>query len=79
MASAATSPANDSQTRRTLTRTWPPTYTTLTDLEAVFRSPKSDLGLRPIQHRKPARAEGHLCIAGITYQAVQVVGGNRCG
>ena len=36
------------------------TYTTLTDLEAVFRSLKSELGLRPIHHRKPVRAEGHL-------------------
>ena len=34
------------------------TYTTLTDLEAVFRSLKSELGLRPIYHRKPVRAEG---------------------
>ena len=33
-----------------------------TDLEAVFRSLKSELGLRPIHHRKPVRAEGHLFI-----------------
>ena len=33
------------------------TYTTRTDLEAVFRSLKSELGLRPIHHRKPVRAE----------------------
>ena len=49
------------------------TYTTLTDLEAVFRSLKSELGLRPIHHRKPVRAEGHLFITVIAYQAVQVV------
>ena len=30
------------------------TYTTLTDVEAVFRSLKSELGLRPIYHHKPA-------------------------
>ena len=36
------------------------TYFTLTDLEAVFRSLKSELGLRPIYHHKPIRAEGHL-------------------
>ena len=36
------------------------TYTTLTDVEAVFRSLKSELGLRPIYHRKPRRADGHL-------------------
>ena len=49
------------------------TYTTLTDLEAVFRSLKSELGLRPIHHRKPVRAEGHLFIAVVAYQAVQVI------
>ena len=30
------------------------TYVTLTDLEAVFRSLKSELGLRPIFHQKEA-------------------------
>ena len=49
------------------------TYTTLTDLEAVFRSLKSELGLRPIHHRKPVRAEGHLFITVVAYQAVQVI------
>ena len=49
------------------------TYTTLTDLEAVFRSLKSELGLRPVHHRKPVRAEGHLFITVVAYQAVQVV------
>jgi hypothetical protein len=49
------------------------TYTALTDLEAVFRSLKSELGLRPIHHRKPVRAEGHLFITVIACQAVQVV------
>ena len=33
------------------------TYFTLTDLEAVFRSLNSELGLRPIYHHKPTRAE----------------------
>ena len=49
------------------------TYTLLTDLEAVFRSLKSELGLRPIHHRKPRRAEGHLFITVIAYQLVQVI------
>ena len=44
-----------------------------TDLEAVFRSLKSELGLRPIYHRKPLRAEGHLFITVIAYQLVQVI------
>ena len=39
------------------------TYITLTDIEAVFRSLKSELGLRPIYHQKPIRAEGHLLSA----------------
>ena len=49
------------------------TYTTLTDVEAVFRSLKSELGLRPVFHRKSERAEGHLFITVIAYQAVQVI------
>ena len=35
------------------------TYVLLTDLEAVFRSLKSELGLRPIYHWKPLRSEAH--------------------
>ena len=38
------------------------TYTMLTDLEAVFRSLKSELGLRPIYHPREDRVEGHLFI-----------------
>jgi len=49
------------------------TYTMLTDLEAVFRSLKSELGLRPIYHHKEDRTEGHLFITVLAYQAVQAV------
>ena len=49
------------------------TYTMLTDLEAVFRSLKSELGLRPIYHQKEDRAEGHLFITVLAYQAVQLL------
>lgn len=49
------------------------TYIMLTDLEAVFRSLKSELGLRPIYHHKEHRAEGHLFITVLAYQAVQVL------
>ena len=49
------------------------TYFMLTDCEAVFRSLKSELGLRPIYHHKPIRAEGHLFITVIAYQLVQVI------
>ena len=49
------------------------TYTMLTDLEAVFRSLKSELGMRPVYHHKEERAEGHLFITVLAYQAVQAI------
>jgi len=49
------------------------TYIMLTDLEAVFRSLKSELGLRPIYHQTSCRAEGHLFITVLAYQCVQAV------
>ena len=49
------------------------TYFMLTDLEAVFRSLKSELGLRLIYHHKPIRAEGHLFITVLAYRLVQVI------
>ncbi len=49
------------------------TYVQLTDLEAVFRSLKSELGLRPIYHWKPRRAEAHLFVTVLAYQLVQVI------
>jgi transposase len=49
------------------------TYTMLTDLEAVFRSLKSELGLRPIFHHKEARTDGHLFISVLAYQLVQTL------
>ena len=49
------------------------TYVMLTDLESVFRSLKSELGLRPIYHRTDRRTEGHLFITVLAYQVVQVI------
>ena len=49
------------------------TYTMLTDLEAVFRSLKSELGLRPIFHKTQNRSDGHLFIIVIAYQLVQTI------
>jgi transposase len=49
------------------------TYTMLTDLEAVFRGLKSELGLRPIYHHKEERTEGHLFITVLAYQLVQAI------
>ena len=48
-------------------------YIMLTDLEAVFRSLKSELGLRPIFHHKQVRSDGHLFITVLAYQLVQVI------
>ena len=45
----------------------------LTGLEAVFRSLKSELGLRQIYHQTAERTEGHLFITVLAYQAVQVL------
>jgi len=41
--------------------------------ESVFRSLTSELGLRPIDHHKERRADGHLFISVIAYQAIQVL------
>lgn len=49
------------------------TYTMLTDLEAVFRSLKSELGLRPIYHRLENRVNGHIFITLLAYHAVQTL------
>jgi transposase len=49
------------------------TYTLLTDLEAVFRSLKSELGLRPVFHHKEQRVDGHLFITVLAYQCVQLI------
>ncbi len=48
-------------------------YMMLTDLEAVFRSLKSELGLRPVYHLKEQRADGHLFISVLAYQCVQLI------
>jgi len=49
------------------------TYSMLTDLESVFRSLKSELGMRPVYHHKEDRCDGHLFITVLAYQAVQVI------
>ncbi len=47
--------------------------TMLTDLEAVFRSLKSELGLRPIYHQKEERVNGHIFITLLAYHVVQTL------
>src|ERR1700692_1134614 len=39
----------------------------LTNLESVFRSLKTDLGLRPVFHQIDRRVEGHLFITVMAY------------
>jgi transposase len=51
------------------------TYTMLTDLEAVFRSLKSELGLRPVYHQIADRVSGHLFITVLAYHLVHAI---RC-
>ena len=49
------------------------TYIMLTDLESVFRSLKSELGLRPIHHHKSDRGDSHMFITVLAYQCVQLI------
>ena len=49
------------------------TYTTLTNLESVFRSLKTDLGLRPVFHQVDRRVEGHLFISVLAYHFVHTL------
>ena len=49
------------------------TYVTLTDLEAVFRSLKSELGLRPVYHHKTDRVSAHLFISVLAYHLVHTI------
>ena len=45
----------------------------LTDLEAVFRSLKSELGLRPVHHQIARRVSGHLFITVLAYHLVHAI------
>jgi len=51
-------------------------YVQLTQIEAVFRSLKSDLGIRPIYHRLESRVDAHILIAFLAY-CLQVTLKNR--
>lgn len=46
------------------------TYIMLTEIEATFRSLKTDLGLRPVYHHKEDRVTGHLFITLLAYHLV---------
>lgn len=45
----------------------------LTDLEAVFRSLKSELGMRPVFHQIAERVSGHLFISVLAYHLVHSI------
>ncbi len=49
------------------------TYTMLTNLEAVFRSLKSELGMRPVHHQIADRVSGHLFITVLAYHLVHTI------
>ncbi|MDP1647817.1 MAG: IS1634 family transposase [Rubrivivax sp.] len=49
------------------------TYIMLTELESVFRSLKTDLGLRPVFHQVDRRVEGHLFISVLAYHFVHTL------
>jgi len=49
------------------------TYIMLTDLEAVFRALKSELGLRPVYHHKTGRVDAHLFISVLAYHFVHTL------
>jgi transposase len=51
-------------------------YVQLTHIEAVFRSLKSELGIRPIYHRLERRVDAHILIAFLAY-CLQVTLKNR--
>ena len=49
------------------------TYIMLTDIEAAFRSMKSELGMRPVYHQIQDRVEGHLWITLLAYHLVHTI------
>jgi hypothetical protein len=51
-------------------------YVQLTQIEAVFRTLKSDLGIRPIYHHLQQRIDAHILIAFLAY-CLQVTLKNR--
>lgn len=60
---------NTSMDNKTLWKT----YTTLTDLEAVFRTLKTELGLRPIFHKTDSRVDAHLFITLLAYTIIHTI------
>jgi hypothetical protein len=49
------------------------TYNMLTDIENAFRCLKTELGLRPIHHRKESRSDAHLFISVLAYHLLHTI------
>lgn len=49
------------------------TYTTLTEIEAAFRSLKSELGMRPVYHQLENRIDGHIFISILAYHLLHTI------
>jgi hypothetical protein len=54
-------------------------YMQLTQAEAAFRTAKSDIGLRPVYHRKTESVEAHLLVCFFEPGAVEVFGNVDAG
>ncbi len=48
-------------------------YTTLTEVEAAFRSLKTELGFRPVYHQKDKRVDAHLFISLLAYHLLHTI------
>jgi hypothetical protein len=48
-------------------------YNTIREVEATFRSLKSDLNLRPVHHQNDERIEAHLYLTMLAYQLVNTI------
>ena len=48
-------------------------YTTLTEVEASFRSLKTELGFRPVYHQKETRVDAHLFISLLAYHLLHTI------
>ena len=48
-------------------------YNTLTEVEATFRTLKTDLNLRPVHHQKDNRTEAHIHLGVLAYMVVNTI------
>jgi transposase len=48
-------------------------YNTLTEVEATFRTLKTDLSLRPIYHQKDSRTDAHIHLGVLAYMVVNTI------